>query len=556
MEQERVPVLIVGGGIVGLSASLFLARYGIAALLVERHRGTSIHPRARGVNTRTMELYRELGLEEAIRVAGAELSPSFGLYKARTLKEVIEPLPRRTEPHGFAGTAFFDELSPTAGNRVTQDLLEPVLLAEARKRGGDLRFNTELLSFEQDANGVNAVILDRASGVQSIVQADYLLAADGAGSRVRDTLGVRISGRGSLGHLLNILFLADLHEFVREREFSICVIERPEVHGLFTSINNKNRWVFHLSYDPAKGEKPEDFPPARCQDLLRLALGMPEIEIEIKSILPWECAARVVEGFQQGRVFLAGDAAHQMPPWGGQGANTGVQDVHNLAWKLAAVLKGQAAPALLATYDSERRPVGRAATEASAKRAGKRGILDLNPLSLKVLGIALSLLQNRFVKKMLSKRTWKISPQALGYGYEYHSSAIISESQKSQPERIDGHPGTRVPHLWIEHQGQRLSTLDLCGTGFLLLAGPAGAAWCKAARTLAQRLDLALTAYSLGPAGDLLDPEQCWPEKAGISTSGVLLVRPDGFVAWRANELDAHPEHMLEHMLKHILSAE
>lgn len=555
MAQERVPVLIVGGGIVGLSASLFLSRQGIASLLVERHRGTSIHPRARGVNTRTMELYRELGLEEAIRVAGAELSPSFGLYQARTLKEVIEPLPRRTGPHGFAGTALLDELSPTAGNRVTQDLLEPVLLAEARKRGGDLRFNTELVSFEQDASGVSAVMLERASGVQSTVRADYMLAADGAGSRVRDELDVTVSGRGSLGHLLNILFLADLREFVRDREFSICVIERPELRGLFTSINNRDRWVFHLAYDPGKGEKPEDFPPERCKDLLRMALGMPEIEIEIKSILPWECAARVVDGFQQGRVFLAGDAAHQMPPWGGQGANTGVQDAHNLAWKLAAVLKGQATPALLKTYDIERRPVGSATTEASAKRAGEGGVLAMNPLNIKLMGIVLKAFENKLVRKVLSKLSGKMSPRMLGYGYEYHSSAIISGHQKSKAGLLDGHPGTRAPHVWVEDQGQRRSTLDLFGTGFVLLAGPAGAAWCAAARTIAQRQDSTLVAYSVGPQNDLLDPEKCWLAKAEITASGALLVRPDGFVAWRATEMEDNPEQKLEQVLKQVLSA-
>ena len=548
MTQEHIPVLIVGGGIVGLSASLFLSRQGIASLLVERHPGTSIHPRARGVNARTMELYRELGLEEAIRVAGTELSPSFGLYRAQTLKEVIEPLPPRTGPHGFPGTALFDEISPTTGNRVTQDLLEPVLLEEARKRGGDLRFNTEMLSFEQDANGVSAVIVERTTGTQTTVRADYMLAADGAGSRVREALGVSVSGRGSLGYLLNILFLADLREFVRNREFSICVIERPEVRGLFTSINNSDRWVFHLSYDPGKGEKPEDFPPERCKELLRLALGLPEIAIEIKSILPWECAAQVVDGFQQGRVFLAGDAAHQMPPWGGQGANTGVQDVHNLAWKLAAVLKNQATPALLQTYDLERRPVGTAATEDSARRAGKRGLLAIKPINLKLIG----LLSVPFVGKILGKLAGKSAFKLLGYSYQYNSAAIIAEKRK--PEGLDGTPGTRAPHVWIERQGQRLSTLDLLGTGFVLLAGPTGIAWCAAARAVAARQKIELVAYSLGPVGDLLDPEQRWLTKARITTSGALLVRPDGIVAWRASTQSNDPTGQLQCVLEQILA--
>jgi putative polyketide hydroxylase len=142
-----------------------------------------------------------------------------------------------------------------------------------------------------------------------------------------------------MGHLLNVLFHADLKDLVHQREFSLCIIERPEVSGIFTSINNSDRWVFHLSYDPSKGEKASDFTRERCQELLRIAIGIPEIEIDIKSILPWELSVRVAERLQHGRIFLAGDAAHQMPPWGGQGGNSGIADAHNLAWKLAAVLK-------------------------------------------------------------------------------------------------------------------------------------------------------------------------------------------------------------------------
>ncbi len=300
-----------------------------------------------------------------------------------------------------------------------------------------------------------------------------------------------------------------------------------------------------LSYDPAQGEKPEDFPAERCKDLLRLALGMPEIEIEIKSILPWECAVRVADSFQHGRVFLAGDAAHQMPPWGGQGANTGVQDVHNLAWKLAAVLKGQAAPALLATYDHERRPVGSAAAEMSAQRAGERGILVIKPISPIMMGI----FSNRLVRKVMGKAIWKGTARLIGYGYQYCSAAIIPEQRKNAPEQLDGHPGSRAPHIWVEYQGQRLSTLDLFGTGFVLLAGPDGAAWCEAAHTLAARRKIELAAYRVGPAGDLLAAEGRWPAEAGIARHGALLVRPDGFVAWRAGAQTGELEHVLQRIL-------
>jgi len=547
--KKRVPVLIVGGGIVGLSASLFLSRQGIASLLVERHVGTSIHPRARGVNGRTMELYRELGIDEAVRAAGAELASTFGLYKGQTLREVIETKPRKDEKQEqkFPGASLLADISPSRAARGTQDKIEPVLLTAARERGGDLRFYTELVSFEQDEAGVTAILRERADGTEYTVRADYMIAADGANSRSRDRLGVTTSGRGSLGHLLNILFQADLSELVRGRKFSICLIERPEVRGLFTSINNSDRWVFHLSYDPDKGEKVEDFPLERCKELLHLALGMPEIELEIKSILPWESAMRVADEFQRGRVFLAGDAAHQMPPWGGQGANSGIADAHNLAWKLAAVLKGQATLALLTTYNIERRPVGYQAAAESAAAADEHGMFNLN--------------RRAAIFAMLRR-----APRLLGYGYEYVSQAIVSDNRSAKSLvwqllsgtlGLDGRPGTRAPHLWVEYQGKRISTLDLFGKGFVLLVGSDGDAWCKAASAATVHLMIDLVAYRVGPEGcDLLDSKNRWPSRAGISAQGALLIRPDGFVAWRVRKQSGDLQQQLEQTLTCVLCRE
>jgi len=550
MIEKQVPVLIIGGGIVGLSASLFLSYQGIDSLLVERHAGTSLHPRSRGVNGRTMEMYRELGIDEAVRTAGAELAGTFGIFQGETLASVIESKPRKEEgkKKQLPGTGLFARLGPAQAARGTQDKVEPVLLTAARERGGDLRFHTELVTFEQDTSGVTATVREREDGREYVVRADYMLAADGAGSRVRSALGVSTSGRGSLGYLLNILFQADLSELVRGRRFSMCLIERPEVRGLFTSINNKDIWVFHLSYNASKGEKPEDFPPERCKELLHLALGLPEIALEIKSILPWESAVRVTDGFQQGRVCFAGDAAHQMPPWGGQGANSGIADVHNLAWKLAAVLKGQAGPALLATYDLERRPVGRVAAEESGAAADDQGLVVVGKGSLFAL-----------IRRM---------PRLLGYGYEYTSPAIML-APGARPKSflwqllsgrgllgLDGRPGARAPHLWVERQGQRISTLDLFGKGFVLLTGPEGDAWCQAASAVAARLGLDLVVYRIGPAGDLLAPRHAWSASAGISDRGALLVRPDGFVAWRSRGQSGDLQQQLEQVLMHLLCRE
>jgi putative polyketide hydroxylase len=508
-------------------------------VLVERHRGTSIHPRARGVNGRTMELYREIGLEEAVRDAGAALAPAFGIYAGESLQSVLgtaNPAEQRAALAGLGSFARFAALSPTTGSRGTQDLIEPILRAAAEARGGDLRFHTELTAFTRDDDGVTASLLDRASGTARTVRADYLIAADGANARIRAALGVPTSGRGSLGHFLNVLFRADLADLVRGREFSLCRIDRPEVTGLFAAIDNATRWVFHIAYDPARGESPADYPEARCVELIRTALGLPAAAIEIVSILPWEAAVRVARDFQVGRVFLAGDAAHQMPPWGGQGANTGVADAHNLAWKLAAVLQGRAAPTLLATYDAERRPVGTVAAEESGQVADERGLFTIGNVGQ---GFA-----DRFIR-------------LIGYGNDYASAAITPEHPPAGPDPellgIDGRPGTRQPHARVERDGQRLSTLDLGDGAFLLLAGPAGAPWRDAAQEVAARLGQTIAAYTVGPDGDLRDEDGAWSQASGTGAAGALLVRPDGFVAWRARGCAADPAAELTRALRRAL---
>ncbi|TPX19083.1 uncharacterized protein E0L32_011244 [Thyridium curvatum] len=552
-EAHDVPVLIVGGGIVGLCASLFLSHQGVKSLVVERHAGTSIHPRARGVNRRTMELFREIGVADAVRDAGADLSPSMGIYHGRSLAEVIEPLKRSAAaaPAGgrrMPGAAYFEWLGPAEGARGTQDKVEPVLLAAARERGGEMRFHTECVGFDQDENGITATLRDRTTEAESPVRAAYMIAADGAGSPVRRELGVPTTGAGRLGYLLNILFEADLAELVRGREFSLCLVDRPEVKGLFTSINNSDVWVFHLSYIPGPGSHAEDFTPERCRDLIRIALGMPDVDIHVKSILPWEPTVRVAESFQHGRIFLAGDAAHQMPPYGGQGATSGIADVHNLAWKLAAVLNKEANRSLLATYDAERVPIGRLVSEESGAMADEHGLIS----TWKSLPAIWAL-----VKRM---------PRLAGYGYSYTSQAINTEDATPLWWRaigllpslsyiigIDGQAGTRAPHLWVSLKDRRISTLDLFGKGFVVVAGSEGNMWQEVAPRVAATLGVQLASYRAGPSGDLVAPSGRWESLAGITKNGALLMRPDGFVAWRSWTTPPNAERKLEEVLKGVL---
>ncbi|KAF7922190.1 hypothetical protein EAE99_007370 [Botrytis elliptica] len=550
--EHQIPILIIGGGIVGLSASLFLSQHGIQSLLIERHSGTSIHPRARSVNARTMELFRGLGMDDLVREAGASMKATMGIHKGKSLKEVIEAKKPIDSPRKFPLAGLMDPISPVQGTFVTQDMLEPVLVDVARERGGDLRFYTECISIQQDSDSVTATLKDRATGPISSVRAEYLIAADGAGSPIRNRLNVPTSGQGTMGYLINILFHADLKSLVHKREFSICVIERSDINGAFTSINNDDRWVFHLAYDPSKGEQASDLTPKRCIELLRIAIGIPDLEIDVKSILPWEPSVRVADQLQHGRIFLAGDAAHQMPPWGGQGANSGITDVHNLAWKLALVLQKQASKRLLETYNAERQPVGKTAAVVSASGSDKRGMVSLN-------------LRDPAVIVGFYKRIGLIS----GHGYTYASNSICAENKSPlggltwKPWTLaslffflDGRPGSRLPHLWIMYEGKRISTLDICGQKFTLLTGAKGEAWIEAAKSISKPLAVDILTYSTGPNGDLVTEANIFETTTGISSQGAILVRPDGFIAWRARRQESGletPRVQLELAMRRIL---
>jgi len=543
----EVPVVIVGGGVVGLMAALFLAQLGVRSLLLERHPSTSIHPRARGVNGRTAELLRQLGLEALVRSAGARLAPAVGIYSGRSLVEVLATrgdggwLGRRFRARSFGGRP--SPRSSTGPCRCTQDELEPILLAAARERGVDARLFTELTDFEQDTDGVSCTLLDRASGQGSSVRARYLIAADGAKSPVREALGIARSGALSGGHQINLYFRADLAELVRGREFSMCLVEQPGLFGLFASINNADLWVLHVAYSPEQGERPEDFVPSRCIELIRRATGLPELAIEVKGVLPWESAMRIADQYRVGRVFLAGDAAHIMPPWGGFGANTGIQDAHNLAWKLQAVLAGTAGPGLLDSYESERRPVALAVGQIAASMNDPRGLMTISRSPLAML--------------------WnlrRIFPY-LGVGYGYGSEAIALEPGAPPgpaSNDLQGRPGTRAPHVWLQRPSglaaeaggtaPELSTLDLFGRHHVLLVGERAEAWQAAGLWLAENQSLPIETLRIG--SDLLDGARRLPRAFGIKPDGAVLVRPDGFVAWRARRAPLSPARGIEELTR------
>ncbi|PSL35903.1 FAD-dependent monooxygenase [Chitinophaga ginsengisoli] len=544
---KKTSVLIVGGGISGLSAALFLLKHDIVPILIERHKTTSIHPRARGFDVRTMELYRELQLSESIRKAGAALAAAWGIHTGSSLFATLKnKKPKKQKiagPMQIKGLEALTAQSPEAGARCTQDISEPILLAAARERGGDLRFYTELVSFHQTRNSVVAVIRDRETGQAETIEANYMIAADGAKSRIRETLCATTVGRGVLGDLLNVYFKANLREFVAGREFSILRIEEPGLRGMLTSIDNSDRWVYHLYYDTAKGEKPEDFTNEKLIAILQKVIGLPNVTISIISVLPWQPTVKAVTEMQHGSVFLAGDAAHIMPPYGGKGANTGIQDVHNLAWKLALVLKGIAKESLLHTYSTERQSIGQYNAETSGEMADEYGLIK--KINRKWMFSFLSVI---VVSKLgLNQLFPKLPMKKLGYlmgipDMIYSSSAICAGDTGSQSKRTDllkGQPGTRIPHLWVNYQQQKISTLDLMGESFVLLTGPDNDLWKQLATQIQDEFKIGIPVYSISPDGALDYKEKTVNKVLDITTSGALLIRPDGFVAWRCKEQKA-----------------
>ena len=368
MELNYVPVLIVGGGLSGLASALFLAKHNIEYLLIERHPSTAIHPKAGGITFRTMELFRELGLEQRIRSAGKTLENCRGRIAVHTIaganNEELAQMRANQYENDEKLLQKIEEISPSKQTACYQITLEEIMLQEARTLGGELSFYHELVSYEQNEHGVIATIRNRETEAEIIFHCDYIIAADGAKSKIREHLGISTEGRGTIGgYYMNIYFEADLSEFIQGDAFGFSMVLHPEVLGALIPVDNARRWIYHVSYDPLKGERPKDFTIERCKQIIQTAIGSTNVKSEIVSVLPWKAAESTATKFQDNRIFLVGDSAHIMPPTGGFGSNTGIQDVHNLAWKLAAVIKGKAKPKLLETYHEERYPVAKLTTD-------------------------------------------------------------------------------------------------------------------------------------------------------------------------------------------------
>ncbi len=533
---ESFDVLVVGGGPCGLAAAIALGRSGVRVLLVEKHGSTSFHPRGHVVNARTMEIFRTWGLEEAVRARGVPHDRNQGVAFVRTLAgEQIGAI--RTYADRRRNREF-ENYGPSAKTSCPQDVLEPVLRRCAESQlSVSVRFGTRLDGLVQDEEGVRAQ-LTGPQGVASSVRARYVIAADGARSTLREQLEVGLSGDGALGNQIGVYFEADLWPWIAERPNLLWWVYNPQTVGVLIALDGRHRWTYNFGYDPAKNS-PEDFSHERCAQIVRAAVGVPELALHVQDTRVWQMQARIAQSLRCGRVFLAGDAAHPLPPTGGQGMNTAIGDIHNLCWKLALVVKGLAGDALLDTYAQERLPVIRFNVEQSVRNARKMESAGLG-------GIMKT--HEDFREEDIERMRAAIPGQrehfeyhGQTYGYAYRSPLVFEDGRIPAAQEVNTYaptaaPGSRAPHCWLHAEGGRvLSTIDLFRDArFTMLGGRLARRWCTAFGKAALEAGLDGHAFTVGMGADLIDHQGAFHDLYELRPDGAVLVRPDGHVAWRS----------------------
>ena len=539
--ETEVPVVVVGGSMVGLATAMFLAHHGIDVLSVEKHYGTAIHPRAGYFQLRTMELMRVAGIEDRVRAASLELyDPDGGMNNVESLygREIASFIPNIN--------AGVEDVSPARRVMLPQQVLEPILLERAGELGARFMYAHEVVDVDQDADGVTVRARNVDDETEHTIRSQYLVACDGNRSPIRERLGITMSGHGLLSRSVTIYFRADCVEALGSRNLGVIYVSNPTLRGFFrlerTGLGGF-LCVFTVGDINAPGARfvADSITDEGALELVRAAVGDPDLDVDLQAVDKWIAAADNASTYQSGRIFLAGDAAHTMPPTGGFGGNTGIHDAHNIAWKLALVLQGKAGSELLATYDEERHPAGHQAVEQAYNRYVTRSDPDLGTEGMRPAIPDMHVEFNR-----------------------YRSSAVVDESTFVDDGRPDidpresrGLPGTRAPHVELTREGSGISTLDLYVRPFVLMAGPdEGERWASAADEAARALGIEIECYRLGRdvhdvvATDSGPPGFC--DAYGIGTSGASLVRPDGYVAWRAQEATATGE--LTTVLRKVLS--
>lgn len=473
--------------------------------------------------------------------------------------------------------------SPCHMNDLPQTFMEPILFTTACKRGAQGRMSTEYLRHEQDAEGVTTTLRDRLSGREFQVRSKYLVGADGGNSMVAEHIGVPIEGKMGVGGSMNILFRADLSQYVAHRPSVLYWVMQPGADvggigmGVVRMIRPWNEWLIVWGYDI--NEPAPDVDEAFATGVARQLVGDPELEIELLSANTWTVNDAYATHLQKDRVFIMGDAAHRHPPSNGLGSNTSIQDAFNLSWKLAAVLKGQAGEALLDSYSKERAPVAKQIVTRANQSIGEFGPIfealgmtggdDLAAIQASMearsdAGRAAEK-QRAAIRDAISFKKYEFDAHGVEMNQRYRSGAIVTDGQSEPAFELDEElhyqpttwPGARLPHAWIfdHNTGAKVSTLDLCGRGaFTVLTGIGGEPWRDASIDLAAEFGLDLRSHIIGPRQEFVDHIGDWARISEIDDTGCLLVRPDHHVAWRAKVLVGDPTSELRRVLTAVLA--
>jgi 2,4-dichlorophenol 6-monooxygenase len=556
-------VLIVGSGPAGGAAALFLSSYGVKNIVLTKYRWTANTPRAHITNQRTVEILRDMGLEaEVMEKAVPQHLMGDTVFCASLAGEELARLHTwGTHPQRKAD---FDLASPSGICDIPQDLLEPIILGNAAARGTRVRFDTEYLALEQDADGVTATVRDRVGGSSYQIRAKYLIGADGGRSKVAEDVGLPFEGRMDVAGSMNIIFEADLSRYVAHRPSVLYWVLQPGSNiggigmGLVRMVRPWNRWLIVWGYDI--NQPPPQVDEAEATQIAHNLIGDDSIPIKILATSLWSNNHMYATRYAAGRVFCMGDACHRHPPSNGLGSNTSIQDAYNLAWKLALVLQGKASPALLDSYSDERAPIGRQIVTRANKSIEEFGPI-FDALGLLETSDTQQMLANMEVRKEDSPRgvearaklrraielkNYEFNCHGVELGQRYRSSAVVPDGTPEPAYTRDPElfyhattwPGARLPHCWVQHEGRKLSTLDLAGKGrFALFTGIGGDAWRQAAAEVAARTGVEIACYVIGPGREVLDIYDDWARLREVAESGCVLVRPDSHVAWRRDEV-------------------
>lgn len=575
MKTIDTEVLVVGAGPAGLTAAALLARHEVQTIAITKYNGTANSPRAHITNQRTVEVFRDLGIEDKL-VAMAMPQHLMGTQVYATSFAGEEICRMMTWGAGTARRMDYEVASPSSMCNAPQHLMEPILLDAAKANGADVRLRTELLRITQDDDHVHALVRENATGTEYTIRAKYAIGADGGRSLVGEQLGFEYKGRADLGRSISVWLEADLTRYTAHRSGALFVVCLPGHEAWLSVWPCVKPWTEWNPLFILRDYLPADATEAAVLKLVRESIGDPSIDVKIKNISPWQINHIVAAQYRKGRVFLAGDAAHRHPPTNGLGSNTSIQDSYNLAWKLALVLQGKAGDALLDTYSAERQPVGQQvvdraikslndmapfaeALEVSPEQTSEQGWASINGLKDdSERGAA----RRQALLKALDVQEGQFNAIGVELGQRYESGALVSDGTPFPPYTRDPdlyyhpttHPGASLPHVWLERGKHKISTIDLAGQGgFSVITGIGGQDWIAAAQELSTELGLPIKAYSVGLRQEYDDVLGEWTRQREIEDHGCLLVRPDRFIAWRSRSRVANPKQVLKSVLQQIL---